>query len=152
MTLEQLKKQDKKYAQRIADYLLKRVEEDPYLKEKLETTNKTLKGCVAYVKSEAQKQAEDNMAWCSDEEVYGWCVHYFLEDSLNFEPKVTKKKSEKEDDDIDEEEEKPQTKTVETLFGTEEIVIEKKKAAPKVAKPKKEIKEKFEEQLTLFDL
>lgn len=138
MTLEQLKQQDKKHAQRIADYLLERIEVDSCLKEKLETTNKTLKGCVEYVKSEAQKQAEDNVAWCTDEEVFGWCVHYFLEDSLDYEDKPK-------------EEKKPKAKTVETLFGTEKVEVEKKKAAPKVEK-KKDIKKDFIEQMSLFDL
>lgn len=145
MTLEQLKKQDKKYAQAIADYLLERIETDPFLKEKLETTNKTLKGCVEYCKSEARKQAQDGVAIIPKEEVFEWCVHYFLEDSLDHEPKEQKTAPKKK-------EEKPKTKTVETLFGTEEIVIEKKKSAPKVEKPKKDIKEDFNEQLSLFDL
>ena len=147
MTLEQLKKQDKKYAQAIADYLLARIETDPFLKEKLETTNKTLKGCVEYCKSEARKQAEDGVAIIPREEVFEWSVHYFLEDSLDHEPKEPKTTPKKE-----KKEEKPKTKTVETLFGTEEIVIEKKKSAPKVEKPKKDIKEDFNEQLSLFDL
>lgn len=148
MTLEQLKKQDKKYAQAIADYLLERVETDPFLKEKLETTNKTLKGCVEYCKSEARKQAQDGVAIIPREEVFEWSVHYFLEDSLNFENKSSSNTSKKSAS----KEEKPKTKTVETLFGTEEIVIEKKKAAPKVEKPKKDIKEDFADQLSLFDL
>lgn len=141
MTIEQLKQQDKKHAQRIADYLLERIETDQPLKEKLESTNKTLKGCVAYCKKEARKQAEDGCAMVTDEEVFEWCVHYFLEDSLDCEPKAAPKKEEK----------KPKTEKVETLFGEEEIVIEeKKKAAPKVDKPKKTIEEDFCEQLSLF--
>ena len=83
MNLEDLRKLDKKYAQAIADYLIKRIESDECLKEKLETTTKTLKGCLAYVKSEARKQAEDSVAVVMDSEVYEWAVHYFLEDSLN---------------------------------------------------------------------
>ena len=57
MNLESLKKLDKKYAQVIANYLLERIETDECLRAKLEETNKTLKGCVDYVKSEAKKQA-----------------------------------------------------------------------------------------------
>lgn len=85
MTIEQLKKQDKNYAKAIANYLIKRIETDQCLKEKIESTNKTLKGCVEYCKSEARKQAEDNCAVIPDDEVYEWVVHYFLEDSLNEE-------------------------------------------------------------------
>ena len=56
-------------------------------------------------------------------------------------------KENKEDkkEKIEEEAEK-----VETLFGEEEIVKEKKKA--KDSKPKKNIKEDFVKQLSLFDL
>lgn len=144
MTIEQLKQQDKRHAQKIAEYLLERIETDQPLKEKLESTNKTLKGCVAYCKQEARKQAEDNVAMVTDEEVYEWVVHYFLEDSINCETKETPKKETKKKE--------PKVEKVETLFGEEEIVVEEKKAATKVEKPKKDVKESFCEQLALFDL
>ena len=82
MTIEQLRKQDKKHAQAIANYLIKRIETDQCLKEKIEATNKTLKGCIDYCKTEARKQAEDGCAMIPDDEVYEWAVHYFLEDSI----------------------------------------------------------------------
>ena len=79
----------------------------------------------------------------TDEEVFEWCVHYFLEDSLDCEPKEAPKKEPKKKE--------PKTEKVETLFGEEEIVIEeKKKSTPKVEKPKKTIEEDFNEQLSLF--
>lgn len=56
MTLEQLKQQDKKYAQVIANYLIKRCEEDKFLENKILNTNKTLVGCIEYCKSEAKKK------------------------------------------------------------------------------------------------
>ena len=135
MNLESLRNLDKKYAQAIAGYLLERIETDECLKTKLEETTKTLKGCVDYIKSEAKKQAEDGVAMIEDSQVYEWCVHYFLEDSLNFEPK----------EKLEEETEK-----VDTLFGEEEVAKEKKKT--KESKPKKNIKEDFAKQLSLFDL
>lgn len=145
MNLESLRKLDKKYAQAIANYLLGRIETDELLKAKLEETNKTLKGCVDYVKSEAKKQAEDGVAMIEDSQVFDCCVHYFLEDSLDFEPK--EKESKKNDN---EEDEKEETEKVETLFGEEEAAKEKKKA--KESKPKKNIEKKLIEQLSLFDL
>lgn len=152
MNLEDLRKLDKKYAQAIADYLLKRIESDECLKEKLETTTKTLKGCLAYIKSEARKQAEDNVAVIMDSEVYEWAVHYFLEDSLNNEPKKENKtESKPKKEETPKVEELVQTEKVETLFGEEEITKEKKKSTPKAPKVKKDIKEDFQEQLTLFD-
>ena len=144
MNLESLRKLDKKYAQAIANYLLGRIETDELLKTKLEETTKTLKGCVGFVKSEAKKQAEDGVAMIEDSQVYEWCVHYFLEDSLDFEPKEKENKEDKKEK-LEEETEK-----IETLLGEEEIVKEKKKA--KESKPKKNIKEDFVNQLSLFDL
>ena len=146
MNLESLKKLDKKYAQAIASYLLGRIETDECLRAKLEETNKTLKGCVDYVKSEAKKQAEDGVAMIEDNQVYDWCVHYFLEDNLDFEPKA---KENKEDNKEKIEEE---TEKVDTLFGEEEVAKEKKKVNVKAAKSKKDIKEDFAKQLSLFDL
>ena len=144
MNLESLKNLDKKYAQAIANYLLGRIETDECLRTKIEETNKTLKGCVDYIKSEAKKQAEDGVAMIEDNQVYDWCVHYFLEDNLDFEPKAKENKEDKKEK-IEEETEK-----VETLLGEEEVVKEKKKT--KESKPKKNIKEDFAKQLSLFDL
>ncbi len=141
MDLEALKKLDKKYAQAIANYLLTRIETDECLKTKLEETNKTLKGCVEYVKKEAKKQAEDNVAIIEDQQVYEWAVHYFLEDSLDCEPKEKPSKKKKEEEE---------TEKVETLFGEEEVTKEKK--TPKVSKSKKDIEKKLVEQMSLFDL
>lgn len=138
MNLEQLKQQDKKHAQVVADYLIKRCEEDKCLEEKILNTQKTLKGCVEYCKQEARKQAEDDCAMVADSEVFGWCVHYFLEDSLNCEIKPKKEPKSKE------------TEKVETLFGQEEKTEIKPKKT-NVSKIKKEVKSELVEQLSLFD-
>ena len=137
MTLEQLKQQDKKHAQKIADYLVNRCEEDKFLEEKILSSNKTLKGCIDYCKNEARNQAEDGCAMVEDQEVYDWAVHYFLEDSLDFEPKEPKETPKKE------------PKKVNTLFGEQEVEEKPKKAeTPKI---KKEVKSEFAQQLSLFD-
>ena len=138
MTLEQLKQQqDKKHAQKIADYLVNRCEEDKCLEEKILNSNKTLKGCIDYCKNEARNQAEDGCAMVEDQEVYDWAVHYFLEDSIDFEPKEIKETPKKE------------TKKVNTLFGEQEIEEKPKKVeTPKI---KKEVKSEFAKQLSLFD-
>lgn len=137
MTIEQLKKQDKNYAKAIANYLIKRIETDQCLKEKIESTNKTLKGCVEYCKSEARKQAEDNCAMIPDDEVYEWVVHYFLEDSLNEEDyKVTSS---------------TQITTKENLKAIEEYNKENSTKEKKNNK-KKDAKKVLVEQLSLFDI
>lgn len=145
MNLESLRNLDKKYAQAIASYLLGRIETDECLRTKLEETTKTLKGCIDYAKSEAKKQAEDGVAMIEDSQVYDWCVHYFLEDNIDFEPKVKENKNKE-----DKKEKIEETEKVETLFGEEKVVKEKKKT--KESKPKKDIKEDFAKQLSLFDL
>lgn len=132
MTIEQLKIQDKKHAQVIANYLIKRIENDQCLKEKIEATDKTLKGCIDYCKSEARKQAEDGCAMILDDEVYEWAVHYFLEDSIkeNFKNKLTTPAA--TDEDI-------------KKYNNQSTPRTKKETA------KKEAKQKLVEQLTLFD-
>ena len=42
MTIEQLRKQDKKHAQAIANYLIKRIETDQCLKEKIEANQNNI--------------------------------------------------------------------------------------------------------------
>ena len=133
MNIEQLKKQDKKHAQRIADYLLERIETDLPLREKLESTTKTLKGCVDYCKDQARKHAEDGCAIITDDEVFEWCVHYFLEDSI--------KEGEK-------------NSTVSTNKTKDKESVANANKAPQsknLTKNKKDIKENFMEQLSLFD-
>lgn len=151
MTLEQLKQQNKKYAQVIANYLIKRCEEDKFLENKILNTNKTLVGCIEYCKSEAKKEAVDGCAICLDEDVYNWCVHYFLEDSLDFEskPKPEKKVKEKKPTKVKKEE----TEKIDTLFGVEEV-SKQKDTKPKISSTtkKKSVKEELGEQLSLFDL
>ena len=148
MDLESLKKLDKKYAQAIASHLLTRIETDECLKEKIEVTSKTLIGCIDYCKNEARKQAEDNVAIIEDQQVYEWAVHYFLEDSIDFEPKEKPSKKKNKNDDKEEEE----TEKDENLFGEEEVVKEEKKSIPKETKTKKDIKKKLFDQISLFDL
>lgn len=82
-------KLDQEYKKRIADYLAERCKTDNCLALACMKDNKSLDGVIAYVKSEARKQAQDGVACIPDEEVFGWAVHYILEDSLSssFEPK-----------------------------------------------------------------
>lgn len=84
MNLEILKET---YKKSIAGYLAARCEKDTTLAEAVKKPGKTLDGVIAYVVSEAKKQAQNNVAIIPDEEVFNWAVHYILEDSLNFEPK-----------------------------------------------------------------
>lgn len=140
MNLETLKQTDKKYAKVIGEYLLNRTEKDEILLEKLVNTNKTLMGCLNYIKGEARKQAEDGCAVMLDDDVYNLAVHYFLEDNINREPRSAKKE---------------ETVEEETLFGTEnkKIVSSVGIRSGKCQKAKQEkVKRDFANQLSIFDL
>ena len=130
MDLQNLKKLDKKYAQVIADYLLQQIEDDKQLKEKLLTTDKTLQGCINYVKKEAKKQAEDGVAVILDAEVFGWAINYFIEDEVNEENKPIEYNPEK--------------------YKSPQKYEENKNAEKKPKK--KEVEKKLYDQLSLFDL
>ncbi len=83
------------YKKSIAKYLNERIKTDKYLAEAIKKPGKTLDGVLKYVKEEARKQAQGNVACILDEEVYGWAVHYILEDSIDMEAKTEKKAAEK---------------------------------------------------------
>lgn len=44
--------------------------------------NKNLEECWKYIVSEARKQAVNQCACISDEDVYNWAVHYYMEDDV----------------------------------------------------------------------
>lgn len=93
------------------------------LKEKINTGKKTLQQCWKYITNEAKKLAINGCACIEDKTVFGWAIHFFEEDSIKG----------------DKIKEAPLVKTV-------------KADDPKPKeKPKKEIKQEFE-QLNLFDL
>jgi hypothetical protein len=84
MNLEE--KQDAAYKKAILEYLNKRVKTDSCLLAACHKGNKSLEGCINYLKQEAKKQAVNGVACIPDDEVYGWAVHYILEDSIKCEP------------------------------------------------------------------
>lgn len=78
---------------KIIDYLLSRQDMD----EKYLSEEKTIKGMISFIKSEARKSATDGMAMIEDDVVYGWAIHYFdetnkdlniAEEQLRFQEKV----------------------------------------------------------------
>lgn len=83
----------------IAKYLSERVKFDDALAEAVKKDNKTMFGVVNYLESEAKKtiaESQKTGAVCvgiDDEIVWGWAVHYILEDSLDFEKKEPQKKT-----------------------------------------------------------
>ena len=139
----------------IAEYLIRRCNEDPSMKEDVAHEKKTMKGCMSFVKSQARKKAKDGVAIIEDKTVYEWAEDYFRQDpaKMKDEPKAAaKKKPEKAEKTPEKAAKGP--KVVETA-------PEEKKAteAPKApdrdhdTKPKKK-KQKNDEidgQMSLFD-
>lgn len=65
---------------RILDYINENASET--LTEKINSGKKTMAGCFDYIKNEAKKQAVKGSACIEDQEVYGWAIHFFEEDSI----------------------------------------------------------------------
>jgi hypothetical protein len=101
----------KAYRKAIILFLRERIKTDELIAEGCKKENKTLDKCVEYIISQAKKQAENNVAFIPDEEVYGWVVHYLTEDmesdnAPKYEP--AGKESEPEDEAQKENEAKTQ--------------------------------------------
>ena len=71
---------------KVAEYLITR--ED--MEEKYSNEEKNLNGMYEYIKSRAQKQAENGCAWVEDEEVYNWAIHYWDESEEDLAKEKTK--------------------------------------------------------------
>lgn len=103
------------------------------LAEKINNGSKTLEGCWKFIESQAKKKAKgQNCVCCTDQEVFGWAVHYFEEDSIKEGEKI-----------------KAPAETVKvTPTGMKKVQPEPKKEKKE---PKKEEAVQLEGQITLFD-
>lgn len=66
----------------IRQYLEKMAEQDPLFAETYKKPNKSVAECCKYIKQEAQKVKDGNVAVVEDATVYGWAVHYYDEDDI----------------------------------------------------------------------
>ena len=72
-------KPSKNFTENIKNYLEKRAAEDQLFAENYKKPNKSIEECCNYI----MKCAKDGgCAGYSDEEVYGWAVHYYVEDDI----------------------------------------------------------------------
>ena len=71
----------------IANYIAERNKQDKDLEKACQKENKTIDGVMKYIYGQAKELAKKNMAMVDDPTVYGWAVHYILEDSLDCEKK-----------------------------------------------------------------
>ena len=70
------------YEKAILDYLESNASDA--LAEKINSGQKTLQSCFDYIRGEAKKQAKGGCAMISDAVVFGWAIHYFEEDSIEY--------------------------------------------------------------------
>lgn len=145
-------KLDLAYKKIIADHIVKRLDNDEHLLNKMSETKKTLTGCLNYVKSEAKKQVQDGVAVIPDEDVFNWCVHYFLEDSILEEPKITKPVTKKIDVKNIKDEENVEDEEEDEEDEEENKEMTKPALKKKMTKTKKEIVNNLYEEMDLFSL
>ena len=82
----------------IKAHLDKMAQQDFAFAERYKLENKSIDQCCKYITSEAKKQAKNGCAAIEDAVVYGWAVHYYMEDEVKIEKvnaKVTAPKVEK---------------------------------------------------------
>lgn len=147
----------------IARYLFNFANEDEHFKQKLLETDKTLDGCINYIKSEAKKVAVNSCAVVEDNVVYQQARHYFLEDSINNEvkasqPKTTSKPTPQEIDENEDESgdtEETENKEIDLNDQEEASNVEDEQEVKEEAKPcktkEKAAKPAQSEQPSLFD-
>lgn len=70
------------YEKAILDYLESNASDA--LAAKINSGQKTLQSCFDYIRGEAKKQAKGGCAMISDAVVFGWAIHYFEEDSIEY--------------------------------------------------------------------
>lgn len=147
----------------IARYLFNFANEDEHFKQKLLETDKTLDGCIRYIKSEAEKVAVNSCAVVEDNVVYQQARHYFLEDSINNEVKASQPKAapkpihQETDENEDESDDTEEIENKEIDLNEQEAVSnsENEQEAKEEAKPRKTVKKGQKpaqsEQPSLFD-
>lgn len=96
---------------------------DANFKERYEDNEKSLDECMKYITEQARKQAVNNTACISNDEVYGWAVHYYQEKDIK--PTKTEIKAKVVVPQKKEEENKPSAKVVELK---KKVSIKKKEA------------------------
>ena len=136
---------DKKSAQYdLKNYLMENASD--VLVDKKINTQKTLNGALKYCAKKAVSSKVDNVSVITNEVVYGWVIHYFEEEELNFESAKpianVKTSNEVEDEEI---EDTPE------IVNKPVVKETKKDIKPKVEKTKKEENIGYK-QLSLEDM
>ena len=146
----------------LARYLFNFANGDEHFKQKLIETDKTIDGCISYIKSEAKKTAVNGCAMVEDDVVYQQARHYFLEDSINNEvksqPKATPKATpQKIDENEDESEDTEEIENKEINLNAQEEAsnVDDEQEVKEEEKPRKTAKKAQktaqDEQPSIFD-
>lgn len=69
----------KAFQDTIAQYLMKRAENDPLVAVKLANPSKTMEQCCAYIIGEVKKSG---CCGFTDDEIFGWAMHYWDEPEI----------------------------------------------------------------------
>jgi site-specific recombinase XerD len=69
----------------IKRHLDKMAQQDFAFAERYKLESKNLNSCCDYIRSEAKKHAKAGCAAIEDAVVYGWAVHYYMEDSVKID-------------------------------------------------------------------
>ena len=119
-------KANSKETEIILDYLEENASD--VLAQKIHDGKKTMDDCWKFIYECARKAAVGKNSYgCADQEVFGWAIHFFEEDSIKAEDIVKNKPTKAE---------KPK---------------EVKKAAEQKKKPEEKKEEKLPGQMTIFD-
>lgn len=80
------------YERLVVDYIENNASD--MLVEKINNGTKTMAQCWEYIRSEAHGKAVGGCACISDQEVFGWAIHFFEEDSIKAQANYTPKREE----------------------------------------------------------
>lgn len=121
MAKKETEKKESPFESIIRGYLETMAAQDPLFAETYKKPNKSVAECCKYIKQEAQKLKDGNVAIVENDTVYGWAVHYYDEDDIKVESTPAAK-----------------------------VIASAQKTAPKPAKPA-EPKKPEARQLSIFD-
>ena len=69
----------------IKRHLDKMAQQDFAFAERYKLESKNLNSCCDYIRTQAKKHAKAGCAAIEDAVVYGWAVHYYMEDSVKID-------------------------------------------------------------------
>lgn len=70
----------------IKRHLDKMAQQDFAFAERYKLESKSIDKCVQYITAEAKKKTKSGGVWLEDDVVFGWAVHYYMEDDVKVKP------------------------------------------------------------------